>query len=118
MNKRRGLIVDDDTDLANFLRIVLGLAGFECETAQSPKAALNYLATNEPDLIFLDLNLGADIQGSDLLYHIRSNPRFDNTRVIIITGYPGWPNRSPPWRTWYCSSRWRSTSSQSWPRAC
>jgi PleD family two-component response regulator len=89
MNKRRGLIVDDDNDLAKFLKIVLGLAGFECETAPSPKAALNYLATNEPDLIFLDLNLGADIQGRDLLYHIRSNPRFDNTRVIIITGYPG-----------------------------
>jgi DNA-binding response OmpR family regulator len=89
MNERRGLIVDDDTDLAKFLKIVLGLAGFECETAQSPRAALNYLAANEPDLIFLDLNLGADIQGSDLLYHIRSNPRFDNTRVIIITGYPG-----------------------------
>ena len=88
MNKTRGLIVDDDRDLAKFLKIVLSLAGFECETAHTSRAALNFLASNEPDLIFLDLKLGPDVQGSDLLYHIRSNPRFDSTRVIVITGHP------------------------------
>jgi DNA-binding NtrC family response regulator len=76
MGKTRGLIVDDDRDLAKFLKIVLGLAGFECETAHTSRAVLNFLASNEPDLIFLDLKLGPDVQGSDLLYHIRSNPRY------------------------------------------
>jgi diguanylate cyclase (GGDEF)-like protein len=88
MDNLRGLIVDDDRDLAKFLKIVLGLAGFECEIAHTPRAALNFLASHEPDLIFLDLKLGPDVQGGDLLYHIRSNPRFDSTRVIVITGYP------------------------------
>ncbi len=88
MSKVRGLIVDDDRDLAKFLGIVLGLAGFECEIIHTPQAALKFLASNEPDLIFLDLNLNSDVGGSDLLYHIRSNPRFDSTRVIIITGHP------------------------------
>jgi diguanylate cyclase (GGDEF)-like protein len=88
MDKTRGLIIDDDRDLAKFLKIVLGLAGFECEIAHTVRAALNFLASNEPDLIFLDLKLGPDVQGSDLLYHIRSNPRFDSTRVIVITGHP------------------------------
>jgi PleD family two-component response regulator len=88
MSSVRGLIVDDDLDLAKFLGIVLSLAGFECELANSPKEALKFLASHEPDLIFLDLNLGSDIGGSELLYHIRSNQRFDNTRVIIITGHP------------------------------
>jgi diguanylate cyclase (GGDEF)-like protein len=88
MNNIRGLIVDDDRDLAKFLKIVLGLAGFECEIAHTSRTALNFLASNEPDLIFLDLKLGPDVQGGDLLYHIRSNPRFDSTRVIVITGHP------------------------------
>ena len=88
MNKVRGLIVDDDLDLAKFLKIVLGLAGFECEIIHTPRAALKFLASNEPDLIFLDLNLKSDVGGGDLLYHIRSNPRFDSTRVIVITGHP------------------------------
>jgi DNA-binding response OmpR family regulator len=88
MTKVRGLIIDDDRDLSKFLRVVLSLAGFECETVHTPRAALNFLASNEPDLIFMDLNLNSDIQGSDLLYHIRSNPRFDASRVIVITGHP------------------------------
>ena len=36
----------------------------------------------------LDLHLGSEISGEDILYQIRSNPRFDNTRVVVITAYP------------------------------
>jgi CheY-like chemotaxis protein len=88
MNTTRGLIVDNNCDMANFMEIVLGLAGVECETAISPEAALDYLATNKPDLIFLDHNLKSSAEVSDLIYRIRSNPRFDKTRLVVITGHP------------------------------
>jgi PleD family two-component response regulator len=88
MNKTRGLIVDNNCDMANFLEIVLGLAGLECEIAYSPQAALDYLASNEPDLVFLDLDKRLADQMMDLLSYIRSNPRFDSTRVIVLAGYP------------------------------
>jgi CheY-like chemotaxis protein len=88
MNTTRGLIVDNNCDMANFMEIVLGLAGVECETAASPEAALDYLATHEPDLIFLDHNLKSSAEVSDLIYRIRSNPRFDKTRLVVITGHP------------------------------
>jgi CheY-like chemotaxis protein len=89
MNTTRGLIVDNNCDMANFMEIVLGLAGVECETAASPEAALDYLAAHEPDLIFLDHNLKSSAEVSDLIYRIRSNPRFDKTRLVVITGHPG-----------------------------
>jgi CheY-like chemotaxis protein len=68
MKTTRGLIVDNNCDMANFMEIVLGLAGVECETATSPEAALDYLATHAPDLIFLDHNLKSSAGGerSDL----------------------------------------------------
>jgi CheY-like chemotaxis protein len=88
MKTTRGLIVDNNCDMANFMEIVLGLAGVECETAASPEAALDYLATHEPDLIFLDHNLKSSAEVSDLIYRIRSNPRFDKTRLVVITGHP------------------------------
>jgi CheY-like chemotaxis protein len=88
MNTTRGLIVDNNCDMANFMEIVLGLAGVECDTANSPEAALDYLATNEPDLIFLDHNLKSSADVGDLIYRIRSNPRFDKTRLVVITGHP------------------------------
>jgi diguanylate cyclase (GGDEF)-like protein len=82
------LIIDDDKDIAAWYRVVLTLMGFEVETALSARQALTTLATCTPSLILLDLHLGQEIGGEDILYQIRSNTRFDHTRVIVITGYP------------------------------
>lgn len=88
MDKLQVLIIDDDKDTANFFRLVLELVGFECEIVNSAKHALARLAASQPDLILLDMRLGLEIGGEDILYQIRSNPRLDRTRVIIITAYP------------------------------
>lgn len=84
----RVLIIDDDRDTAVFFKTVLELVGFECEVILTAKDALDRLAVGPPDLILLDIRLGGEISGEDLLYQIRSNPRFDKTRVVIITAYP------------------------------
>lgn len=88
MEKLQVLIIDDDKDIAGFFSTVLSLLGHECETVLSAKEALVRLAGSLPDLILLDLRLGTEIGGDDILYQIRSNPRFDNTRVVVITAYP------------------------------
>ena len=88
MEKISALIIDDDRDTANLFSMVLKLVGFECEVAYSAKSALVYLAKNEPDIVLLDMRLGLEISGTDILYQIRSNPRFDKMRVVVITAYP------------------------------
>jgi len=89
METTQALIIDDDKDTANLFRTILGLVGFECNAVYSAKTALAYLATKDPDIVLLDLRLGLELDGRDILYQIRSNPRFDKTRVIVITAYPG-----------------------------
>ena len=79
------LIIEDDKDTAVFFQTVLTLVGFEPEIILTAKEALARLAAVTPDMILLDLHLGFEIGGDDILYQIRSNTRFDNTRVIIIT---------------------------------
>jgi PleD family two-component response regulator len=88
MNMLQVLIIEDDKDTAGFFKTVLELVGFECEIILSAKEALSTLSVSAPDLILLDIRLGVEISGEDILYQIRSNPRFDKTRVVIITGYP------------------------------
>jgi len=88
MEKLQVLIIDDEKDIAWFFSLALGLLGYECKIVLSAKEALVYLASNAPDLVLLDMRLGSDIGGEDILYQIRSNPRFDNTRVVVITAYP------------------------------
>ncbi len=88
MEKLQVLIIDDDRDIADFFDAVLSLIGHECETVLSAKEAFVRLAASDPDLILLDLYLGSEIGGEDILYQIRSNPRFDHTRVVVVTAYP------------------------------
>ena len=88
MNILQVLIIEDDRDTAGFFKTVLELVGFECEVIHSAKEALDHLAFNAPDLILLDIRLGIEISGEDILYQIRSNPRFDKTRVVVTTAYP------------------------------
>jgi len=82
------LIIEDDKDVAGFFKTVLNLVGFECEIILSAKEALARLALSTPALILLDIRLGLEISGEDILYQIRSNPRFDKTRVVVVTAYP------------------------------
>jgi diguanylate cyclase (GGDEF)-like protein len=88
MNILQVLIIEDDRDTAGFFKTVLELVGFECEVIHSAKEALDRLAFCAPDLILLDIRLGIEISGEDILYQIRSNPRFDKTRVVVTTAYP------------------------------
>jgi PleD family two-component response regulator len=82
------LIIDDDRQTARFYAAVLTLSGLSCEVILSAKEAIHRLAGSVPDLILLDMLLGTDIGGEEILYQIRSNPRFDNTRVVVITAFP------------------------------
>jgi diguanylate cyclase (GGDEF)-like protein len=84
----QALIVDDDKDTARFFGTVLGLVGFEVEIVLTAREALAQLASLAPDLILLDMRLGYELGGGDILFQIRSNPRLDKTRVIVITAYP------------------------------
>jgi diguanylate cyclase (GGDEF)-like protein len=88
MNAHQVLIIEDDRDAAGFYKTVLDMAGFECEISLSARDGLDRLAASAPDLILLDIRLGVEISGEDILYQIRSNPRFDKTRVVVVTAYP------------------------------
>jgi len=88
MAKKQVLIIDDDHDTATFFGVIMDLIGLDSEFVYSARSALNRLAGSAPDIILLDMRLGSDIGGEEILYQIRSNPRFDATHVVIITAYP------------------------------
>ena len=54
----RVLVVDDDSVLVRALQRVLGLQGFEVDTALDGRSALNRLENNEYDVMLLDLRMG------------------------------------------------------------
>lgn len=88
MDNNQVLIIENDRSIAEYFQAVLTMVGMDVEIVLSARQGLVRLAGSAPALILLDMHLGNEIGGEDILYQIRSNPRFDTTRVIVITGYP------------------------------
>ena len=82
--KERILVVDDDPDILQFVKMNLELEGFEAETAPSGKVALEDAKTSPPDLILLDVMM-PEMDGLTVLRRLRNSPATANVPVIILT---------------------------------
>jgi len=82
--KQRILVVDDEPDLLELVRVNLAQAGFEVETASKGREALECVRRSAPDLIVLDLML-PDIQGTDVCRELRTDPEFAGLPIIMLT---------------------------------
>src|SRR5688572_31666618 len=77
------LLIDDDPRLLRSLRRTLEGEGYRIELAESAKAAEPGLAEGDPDVVLLDLGLGAD-SGLALLERLRRER--PDLEVIVVTG--------------------------------
>ena len=82
--KQRILVVDDEPDLLELVRVNLAQAGFEVETVSTGRKALESVRRSAPDLIVLDLML-PDIQGTDVCRELRTDPEFARLPIIMLT---------------------------------
>lgn len=87
MNERFAMIIEDNEDLAIIFAEALQAAGFETGIIQDGETAVAELEASVPRIIILDLHL-PHVSGEKILQGIRSDQRFDGTRVIIATADP------------------------------
>lgn len=83
MPKPLAVIVEDDSNLSKIFSLALQ-TDFEVEVYGDGSTAFMRMATADPVVVILDLNLPG-LQGKDILADIRANPRLSNTRVILCT---------------------------------
>ena len=81
------IIVEDDRKLADIFARALQEAGFRTETIEDGDIALARLSAKRPFLVILDLHLPY-IAGDDILHEIRSDPKMENTKVIVASADP------------------------------
>jgi DNA-binding NtrC family response regulator len=81
----RLLVADDQPDVIEALRLLLKTAGYEIETAASPRAVLEAVQAREFDLVLMDLNYARDTtsgaEGLDLLSRLRET---DPTLPVVV----------------------------------
>lgn len=76
------LVVDDHRDCRESLALALELAGCEVQAVGTGRDALVRLRDWTPDAVVLDSHIG-EIPALDVARVLRSNPRFDATRLVM-----------------------------------
>jgi len=84
----RILIVDDDPDMVELLRLALTDAGFSVRTAADGQEALRKALRAPPDLVVLDLLLPG-MNGYSVCEQLRLIPATASVPVLMITVLPG-----------------------------
>ncbi len=83
--RKKILIVEDDTDLLEVLRLSLKSAGFSIATATNGIEALRKARTLTPDLIVLDLVL-PELDGFAVCETLRKDHATASVPIIVMTG--------------------------------
>jgi len=84
MGKARLLVVEDDVDIGNMLKIYFSGMDFDVDVAMRGKDALEKTKQVLPHLIVLDIML-PDIDGYEVCRNLRTNMRTSHIPVIFLT---------------------------------
>jgi diguanylate cyclase (GGDEF)-like protein len=82
--QERVLVVDDDPDILQFVRVNLELEGYSADTAENGRVALDTAKDALPDLVLLDVMM-PEMDGLTVLRRLRSAPATSNVPVILLT---------------------------------
>ncbi len=91
-DKRTVLLVEDNHDIAGYVKLFLEAMEFEVHHTEDADTSLTYLESHRPDLILLDIGLPGK-SGWQLLEMIREQVTRDNIRVIVATAFTDPANR-------------------------
>lgn len=80
------LVVDDNTDAALSLGMLLGAMGHAVVVEHSAKAALANAMRQTPQVAFLDLGL-PEVDGYELARQLRAEPGTADALLVAVTGY-------------------------------
>ena len=80
------LIVEDNKDSLEILGLRITAIGFQAIKAYNSKEAIMYAEAEEPDLIFMDLDL-PDADGIKTTAILKKNPKTSHIPVVAVTAW-------------------------------
>jgi PAS domain S-box-containing protein len=92
-SSRRVLVVDDNEDGAELVRVALGQLGHIVEVANDGHAALTCAESFRPDIVFLDIGLPG-LSGYDVVRALRKTSYAKTIPVVAVTGYANASHRN------------------------
>ena len=93
IESRRLLVVDDNFDSAESMRVMFRIAGHDVRTVQEGNSAVEAAAQFAAEVVLLDVGL-PDIDGYEVARRLRADPRTHDVLIIAITGFGREEDRS------------------------
>ena len=84
--KRRILIIDDNRDAAETLRLLLNLTGHATTVAYAGPAGMEQARSFHPDVVLCDIGL-PEMDGYAVARKLRQDPVTEMAYLIAVTGY-------------------------------
>ncbi|MBU1164031.1 response regulator [Patescibacteria group bacterium] len=82
--KKLILLVEDDPDISALMEKKLSIEGFDVKKIMDGEEAINYLETNIPDFVILDI-LMPKIEGISVLQMIHDGEKTNKIPVIVLS---------------------------------
>ena len=88
MAQKRALIVDDSRSARLFLARILEKHDIDVDSVESAEAAIGYLASRRPDVIFMD-HMMPGMDGFQAVQAIKNDPRTATSPIMMYTSQEG-----------------------------
>ena len=83
----KALVVEDNIPIMNYLLFLLKKLNISAISANSGEEALEVLNNQHIDVMLLDISLGTQMSGIDLLHKLRKKEEYHNTPAVAVTAY-------------------------------
>ena len=78
------VLVEDETNIAEAIRFLLGREGWRVETLANGGTAVEVIRNAKPDLVILDVMLPGK-SGFEILKELRADPAFADLPILMLT---------------------------------
>jgi len=79
------LLIDDDRDFVDAVRMMLEKAKFEVDAALTPEEGMEKAKTSNPDLVVLDVMMPNDYEGFAVARSIREDLNMRELPIVILS---------------------------------
>lgn len=81
---KRILCIEDEPEMIDLIRLILGRRGFDVKGATSGAEGLSKIREEQPDLILLDLMM-PEMDGWEVYQQIKADEKIKGIPVIVVT---------------------------------
>lgn len=81
------LVVEDDNDIRELIRLALEMVGHDVVEARSGEEGIQQAQAHVPQLVLMDLSLAGELDGAEATLRLRSDENLRAIPVVALTAH-------------------------------